>query len=196
METPEGNSHLHRIYNEEYARIKSLAFNKKSARDVPKPKLESATDKEYFQECSVLPKQCLVKEMIPDPEEIAGLIEDTYREGTIFSLVVLPFNASGYSKDDLTEQEWNAFIKNQNYVYGISVDPADNLTFGLTGQHGGYFYDLFSDIIKKDVSEGGCSFKIHYPKLAGHPDNKLWFVENYKKAFNNLKNFLDRSKLN
>ena len=131
-------------------------------------------------------------------EQLPKNIELQYKQGNIFCPVLLPFDEKGRVRGegikDLTEEEWRRLVDNGALMRFLSADSKDYLTAGYVQEVDGYFYDLLPPFLKKDISEGGCSFKIEYPEtMINHPINRQWFLEKYKRALENLRDFIKTS---
>lgn len=176
-------------FTREHNRAWELKRQGKGIRQSEKPPVTAATDDEYKAECSVLPKAAFRDDLVPDPENINDMLEDTFRPGHTFCLAALPFTDSGFGKDNLEPAAWEKFLKEGNFLKYLNVDPADNLTSGFSDVDG-YFFDHLPDRLKADVSRGGCSFKLDYPAEPGNWNNKSWFSLQFAKAYENLKRFL------
>lgn len=173
----------------EHDRAWQLKRRGKGIRQAEKPDIKAAGDDEYKAECAVLPKEAFQDGLVPDPENINETLEQAFKPGHTFCLAALPFMDSGFGKDNLEPAQWEKFLKEGNFLKYLDVDPADNLTSGFSDVDG-YFFDHLPERLKKDISEGGCSFKLDYPAEPGNWNNKSWFSVQFAKAYDNLKKFL------
>lgn len=176
-------------FNRERDRAWQIKKAGKGIRQVEKPQMKAATNDEYKAECAVLPMNAFKDDFVPDPENINDSLEGTFKPGHTFCLAALPFMDSGFGKDRLEPARWEEFLRKGNFLKYLDVDPQDNLTSGFSDVDG-YFFDHLPERLKADVSQGGCSFKLDYPGQPGDWSNKPWFAEQFKKAYENLKKFL------
>jgi hypothetical protein len=162
-------------------------------KEVPKTAVETVTDEGYMKECAALPKGALEKidfdEMLPSDFKLY------WPDSTICCLAVLPFNDGCFGKEEMqTEGKWGSFLKNKSFLRLLMVMPLTKLTsgFGNVGEPAGRYFDFLPDILKKDVSEGGCSFDVRYENAldSGNTKDRAWFIAQCNQALSNLKNFL------
>jgi hypothetical protein len=174
----------------EHDRAWELEQTGQHVRDVSKPEIVPVSDDAYKTECAVLPKNALdTPDLALTQEDLPQVLEDSYPAGYVFCMAALPFTGDCFGQEHLHPRLWQEFIATRSYMKYLLVDPSDNLTFGF-GDIEGYFFDALPESIRKDVSEGGCSFKLHYPAFPGSLDNKIWFVRQFNKALDNLKKLL------
>ncbi len=179
------------MFRNERNRIFDIAKEGKSIKDFPKPSIDPVTEEEFLKECMVLPKDAMDKVKTLDSENLPRNLEHRFKRGTTFCLLITPFMEGGYAKENINKKEWDDFIQRKGYLTWMNVDPLqDNLTIIPSETRNGYFYDIFPETVKKDIREGGCSFNLDYPEPDGDWENKMWFVDQYSAALENLKSFM------
>lgn len=194
---------LRKRFQDEHDRVLKLRHQGYTAKDAPKPEIDPVTDDEYKAEAAPL-AEYIDKAVLPRADKLPRYLEGIYRPGSKLCLVALPFNESCYGKDNMGSENWEQFINMDAYLKYLEVeeehkddidtqpDESDsNLTNGF-GSLPGYFFDHLPETIKKDVSEGGCTFDLEYPAEPGNYENKIWLENQVRKAYENLKNFLKK----
>ncbi len=146
----------------------------------------------YKAECAVIPKSALTNEFLTKAESLQRDLEEFYKEGMVYCFAAVPFNGASFDKTQMQKVgSWEKFLKDGLFLKRLRIVPnAGNLSHDIDHNLIGFFFELFPKRIQKDVSEGGCSFEIKWPNEAGHPQNKIWFAEQQKKAYKNLQTFL------
>jgi hypothetical protein len=145
---------------------------------------------EYKAECEVLPKGFLnnidFDSMLPESFETYWLNESRC------CIAALPFSRDICAGKKALQASglWNSFISSRDYIYAFQVFDNDSSTRYINDTPGRYF-DMLPEICTKDVSEGGCTFKIDYPDPYGtkSPQNRQWFLDQCNTALANLRKF-------
>ena len=154
-------------------------------KDLQRDKSAPVPDADYRLECDVLPKNFLdgfnLDSMLPDD------FQTMYMHDSICCLAVLPFDDLFYGQRHLTSKKWEAFIKSKNYLRALMVYPTTGITQGF-GDIPACYHDLLPEILRRDIAEGGASFKVDY-KRKDNKSDRQWFLEISEKALNNLRKF-------
>lgn len=147
---------------------------------------------EYKDECSVLPQGFL------DNVNVDALLDDDFMyywsNGLKCCVAVLPFADNFSDKAALKAGErWEDFIKNQDFLRLFLVN-SQGLSQRFESDIPAYWHDLLPDILRRDVSQGGCTFQIQYPepRLRNHESNREWLKAQIRAALENLRAFFGR----
>ena len=177
------------LFNSEHERARAA---KTEGRELDPPGV-AVTDADYLAECAALLKSALKS------VDFESLLPRDYKlywpDETICCLAVLPFNDGGYGKEEMqAEGKWDEFLERKSFLRLLSVMPLSKLTsgFGNVSEPAGRYHELLPEILKKDVSEGGCSFNVSYddPFDHGNASDRGQFIAQCNQAFSNLKKFL------
>jgi hypothetical protein len=153
---------------------------------LPKPTQKPVDDDIYRDECMALPENFLqgldLDSMLPDD------FKSLYPQGTKCCMAVLPFNDGCFGKNHLSPQKWQEFVNAPlpTFLRALMVQP-NGLTQGFADIPANY-YDIFPAILRKDVNEGGASFRVDYNRK-DKLDDREWFLAQCERALNNLRKF-------
>jgi|WetSurMetagenome_2_1015567.scaffolds.fasta_scaffold42109_2 hypothetical protein len=181
---------LKELFNDEHELIRMARLE---GRELPAP-AKSVTDPAYKKEVSVLPKKAFAD------VDFNALLPKNYKHywphGTTCCAAAFAFNDGGFGKDEMQiEGKWEKFLEQKSFLRLLMVMPLSRLTsgFGNAGDPAGRYFDLLPDILKKDVSEGGCSFTVEYKDLSDskNTDDRQWFTAQCARALSNLQKFLE-----
>ncbi|MFC1748025.1 hypothetical protein ACFL2V_04390 [Pseudomonadota bacterium] len=161
-----------------------LASKEKGAAKPTPPEFSVSLDA-LLLECSDLPIAGLSAEESLDASVMANF-KTLWFDGNRFLLAPLPFVEGGYGKGSLPPEEWRRFIESKNFLRPLCV-YSDHMTSNY-GRAPNYYADLFPEEIRRDISEGGCSFEIKYskPRDYSDPHDAKIFRDNYQQAVANL----------
>lgn len=189
------NSELATKINDEYQRATNLQHQELPPNTDQKPEITPLPLEEYINECKVIGKEefpDITKEDIVNALSRASM--DNYPQGNLFCLAIVPFINPHLTKEILTankftKKDWDNFIETQSFLKGLSIYPNhNNLTSGMN-ETMGYYFDILPKELQKDISHGGTTFKLDYPKYV---DARAWFAEQYLLAYENLKKLLTK----
>lgn len=179
---------LQNLFQREYARAKR---NGGSGKVMPPPD-ESADIDSYKEELATLPaaayKDLSIEALLPKD------FKNTWGNDTKACLVFLPFDDGGNMKDGmLTQGSWDKFLTEKKFMKLLEV-RATKLTNGFPNMSDppGRYFELLPVEIRKDISEGGCSFHVEYknPQNLYDTEDRAWFAGQCQKALENLKRIL------
>lgn len=178
-------------FSKEHDRVLELHKSGKKIQDAPKPEIKPISDVDYVGECAVIPQRVLPKTLNIDPNDLDLVFERDFLPGELCCVVALPFDDAGFHISEMSSENSSKFFSQGDFMKYLRMDPSTHLTQGF-GSRQGYYFDHLSESIKKDVSEGGCTFRIQYPKQTGSWENKVWFTQQLSRAYQNLLNILRR----
>jgi hypothetical protein len=193
-QAPETKNDLRILFSEEFDRV-SLARQKGGSpvSSSDESAYEPVPEEVYKNQCSVIPKKAF--NGIDFDRLLSRDFKTHYRQGSTCCVAVLPFNDGCFNKEEMTfENKWEAFILNKKFLRLFDVNLRTGLTSGFGGHASpaGRYFEFLPELLKKDISEGGCSFTMEYTKPADPNDeyDRRQFIENCNTALNNLKIFL------
>jgi|GEM_PF-6887523 len=149
--------------------------------------------------------------MMTEPE-LSRFFQNFYTQGSICTVVALPFNSNCTSIEEAEKQgQLGEFISGRNFFYVFITDPKTGKTAGFKNGKEGQFFDLLPDRLKRsldgedlrnphgdqdiDVPKPGCSFMIKYPGQNSET-NKEWLLKNISMAIVNLEDFANEAPAN
>ena len=109
--------------------------------------------------------------------------------GQQITFAYLPITITGRPIQNLAADDLAFYIDRQNFYKVLFSDPQkQNLTQGFT-EDSGYFFDLLPLELKKDLSQGGCTFLID-KTFQDNTEAKIWYLEKINQARHNLTKIL------
>ena len=158
--------------------------------ELSKEPLKSLTEEEYKNACAVLPAEALPAEILKSDEDLPDKLELIFPDGERCCVAAIPFIDGGYTKDELSKEEWEDFLRHRRHLMALRVFFKE-----ITGGYGDVlarYYGILPLKLQSDVGEGGCTFRIGYPFPGEVNDkrNRIKFAESYRKAYANLRKFL------
>lgn len=158
--------------------------------ELSKRPIKTLTEEEYKDACTVLPADALPEKILKSDEDLPDQLEIICPNGERCCVAEVPFIEGGYTKGEMSDQEWDDFLLHRRHVMALRVFFKD-ITQGY-GDVAARYFQILPAKVRADVSEGGCTFKIDYPYPGKVNDkrNRVWFAERYGQAYANLRNIL------